>query len=78
MLEVFGNCCAYCGSEEPLTIDHFNPLARNGRHAVSNVVAACAFCNSSKNDSDPFEWMESRGIDGDFVVAAICETRAAA
>lgn len=78
ILDVFGNRCAYCGTEGKLTIDHFLPLALDGGHRASNIVPACGPCNSSKNDSDPFEWMAARGIDADFVVSVMCDTRLAA
>lgn len=61
-----------------MTMDHFFPLSRGGRHDVSNVVPACGPCNFSKNDSDPFEWMAHRDRDVDLVVALICDTRTAA
>jgi 5-methylcytosine-specific restriction endonuclease McrA len=44
----FGNRCAYCGSEERLTIDHVIPLARGGSHWPSNLRPACLSCNSRK------------------------------
>lgn len=75
VVEVFGGVCAYCRRERKVGIDHFVPLARGGRHAISNAVPACRSCNSSKRHSDPFEWMESRGIDADLVVSLLCQTR---
>ncbi len=73
--EVFEHRCAYCQKSCKLTMDHFNPIARGGRHDPSNILPACGPCNSSKNDADPFEWMEWRGVDGDLVVALLCGTR---
>lgn len=73
---IFGGQCAYCGSQKKITADHFVPLARGGKHSISNMVPACLSCNSSKRASDPFEWMESRSIDADGVVAMICEAAA--
>jgi 5-methylcytosine-specific restriction endonuclease McrA len=72
---VFGGVCSYCRQAKKITVDHFVPLIRGGKHDVSNVVPACRSCNASKKDRDPFEWMGLRGIDGDFVVANLCETR---
>lgn len=37
-------------------IDHLQPLAKGGAHAVWNLVPSCAFHNLSKNDTDPFEF----------------------
>lgn len=53
--------CVYCGlSGVKLTIDHVEPLARGGRHIVSNLVAACQTCNSSKGAGDGPEWAYER------------------
>lgn len=46
-----GGRCAYCGhppASGVLTQDHVEPLARGGRHDVSNLVAACLACNVRK------------------------------
>jgi 5-methylcytosine-specific restriction endonuclease McrA len=75
IVNIFGGVCAYCKKALRLGMDHFVPLSRGGRHVISNLVPCCRSCNCSKNNSDPFEWMESRSIDGDVVVALICETR---
>jgi 5-methylcytosine-specific restriction endonuclease McrA len=53
---IFENRCAYCGSEESLTQDHFIPVCRNGEYTANNIVPACHTCNSSKSDQDFFEW----------------------
>lgn len=45
--------CAYCGRGDlDLTIDHRVPLSRGGHHEPSNLVWACAECNSRKRDRD--------------------------
>lgn len=60
--------CHYC--REPLqrlkigrkfhprkaTLDHLTPLSRGGAHDLSNLVAACAACNFSKNDRTEAEF----------------------
>jgi 5-methylcytosine-specific restriction endonuclease McrA len=49
IVEYFGSQCAYClRSDQPITIDHIEPIARGGPHSASNVVPACRRCNSSK------------------------------
>jgi 5-methylcytosine-specific restriction endonuclease McrA len=41
--------CQYCGKRTAeLTIDHVVPRHAGGRHAWSNVVAACPACNHRK------------------------------
>lgn len=49
--------CAYCHtSTVPLQMEHVIPVARGGRHAIGNVVPACAKCNQQKNGSLLIEW----------------------
>ncbi len=48
-LQEYSNCCAYCRAQiENLTQDHVIPLSRGGSHTKSNIVPACAPCNSRK------------------------------
>jgi len=75
VFDAFGGLCAYCRSGGDMQIDHFNPLRRGGSHSVGNIVISCGKCNNSKNARDPFDWMEARGVDSDFVIATMHETR---
>lgn len=65
-LEYFHGCCVYCGKQRDfwhsLEADHFVPLnSPNCLGTVScNVVPACKSCNASKNDADPFGWLNSK------------------
>jgi 5-methylcytosine-specific restriction endonuclease McrA len=43
--------CQYCGSTSSLTIDHVVPRSKGGKHAWTNVVAACSACNHKKGDA---------------------------
>lgn len=52
----FEHKCCYCGKETKLTQDHFVPFGHNGEYSKNNIIPACFSCNSSKNDSDFFEW----------------------
>lgn len=54
--ELFDNACAYCGSKEALTLDHFIPLSKKGPDCLENIVPACLSCNCSKNAIDCEEW----------------------
>lgn len=56
----FDNCCAYCGCRHNLTVDHFIPIASGGADCLGNIVPACFSCNSSKQDSDAFEWYQKQ------------------
>lgn len=46
--ESWDNTCAYCGSDEDLTIDHVIPQSRGGSDTTDNVVCCCKSCNQSK------------------------------
>lgn len=55
--------CLYCGTEldDSFHIDHFIPLSRAGWNSPDNLALACHSCNSSKNDSLPYEWYKWNG-----------------
>ena len=47
--------CAYCG-KHATTIDHIQPVSRNGgRRDWLNTVASCSRCNAKKADRTPKE-----------------------
>jgi 5-methylcytosine-specific restriction endonuclease McrA len=48
VLEIYGHCCAYCGTSGLLTQDHVVPIACGGLDILANIVPACVQCNSSK------------------------------
>lgn len=54
--QYFDNRCAYCGKEKNLQQEHFIPLSKNGEYEKTNIIPACRNCNSSKKESDFFEW----------------------
>lgn len=60
MAELRKQNCAYCGSDENVTVDHVIPLARGGRHERHNLVPACMKCNCSKGTKTLEEWLPSR------------------
>jgi hypothetical protein len=50
------HACRYCGAKAPavtLTIDHVTPKTLGGTDDPSNLVTACADCNSGKTSSSP-------------------------
>ena len=51
---VYGNRCAYCHREVPLTIDHVKPLIAGGSNWPANIVPACKPCNSGKQHREKF------------------------
>lgn len=47
--------CYWCGKKcaTSFCVDHYIPLAKGGKHDVSNLVIACRSCNGRKSDKDP-------------------------
>lgn len=53
--------CIYCGTKEGVFhIDHIIPLANGGKTELSNLILACARCNTSKNDRNWGEWFREQ------------------
>lgn len=55
--------CPYCAqpiSVATAQIDHIEPLARGGSHALDNLTACCAACNASKRDRPLLYWLAQR------------------
>jgi hypothetical protein len=52
--------CAYCKSEEDLTLDHVIPQCKGGRDVKTNLVCACKKCNLSKAHTPWMEWYSSQ------------------
>ena len=48
--------CAYCESEENLTLDHITPRAKGGNDRITNLVCACDACNKSKGHEHWSDW----------------------
>jgi 5-methylcytosine-specific restriction endonuclease McrA len=46
--ESWNHKCAYCDSEDNLTIDHIVPQCNGGLDIKTNVIACCHSCNQSK------------------------------
>jgi hypothetical protein len=54
--EKWDHKCAYCESEENLTLDHVVPQSKGGLDITRNVVCCCKFCNHSKGQTPWEEW----------------------
>ncbi len=52
--------CAYCGSDENLTIDHVVPRSKGGIDFAKNVVCCCYDCNQSKSHTPWEDWYFSQ------------------
>lgn len=55
--------CHWCGArcEENYHVDHYEPLARGGRHEIANLVISCPPCNLRKSAKDPYDFAASLG-----------------
>ena len=58
--EKWNHKCAYCESEEKLTIDHIIPQCKGGLDVKTNVIACCHSCNQSKGHTPWEEWYSSQ------------------
>lgn len=54
-----------------LSIDHFNPICREGKTDPWNLLVACLDCNNLKNGQEPFAWCVSQGIDIEYVLTLL-------
>jgi len=58
--ENWNHKCAYCGSEEKLTIDHIVPRSKGGTDFTNNVVCCCQECNHDKGHTDWEYWFSKQ------------------
>jgi len=52
----FNQSCAYCGSKEDIHQEHFVPVSKGGEYTIKNIIPACEYCNTRKNDKSFFDW----------------------
>lgn len=52
----FDHCCAYCGTNGDLHMEHVIPISKGGEHHLGNIVPACQSCNYSKSKNDARIW----------------------
>ena len=62
VLGSLGGRCAYCGRTGATHADHVVPLARSGRHRLSNLMPACRRCNSEKSAKRLEDWLETKSV----------------
>lgn len=55
--------CYWCSKKckDKYHVDHYQPLARGGKHVIANLVIACPPCNLKKNAKDPYQFAASLG-----------------
>jgi 5-methylcytosine-specific restriction endonuclease McrA len=56
----FNHCCAYCGTNGDLHMEHVIPISKGGEHHLGNIVPACQRCNYSKHTSEAQAWYRSQ------------------
>ncbi len=56
----FNHCCAYCGANGDLQVEHVVPISKGGEHHLGNIVPACQRCNFSKGRQDAETWYRSQ------------------
>ena len=63
LIDMQDGTCVYCRTVDPPIwhMDHVIPISKGGPDTADNVVAACASCNTSKQDRDVDEWMRFKG-----------------
>jgi hypothetical protein len=54
--EQWEHTCAYCESEENITLDHIIPQCKGGLDVKTNVVPCCHSCNQSKGHIPWEQW----------------------
>lgn len=56
--------CAVCRANisKSYHIDHIMPLALGGSNGTNNIQLLCPFCNMSKHDKHPVDFMQSGGF----------------
>jgi len=56
----FEHCCAYCGTQGDLQVEHVIPISKGGEHHLGNIVPACPTCNYSKRSAPVEQWYKAQ------------------
>lgn len=56
--EKYAGLCYYCESDGVLTMDHFIPITKGGKHEKENIVPACVRCNCRKGNLMPDQFLQ--------------------
>lgn len=64
----YNHACIVCGAPGE-HLDHWTAIANGGPDAITNATILCAPCNLSKGARDPLEFLASRGIRFNRVIA---------
>ena len=60
--DAWNNECAYCGSDENITLDHILPQCKGGLDIKTNVVACCHSCNQDKGHTPWEDWYYNQDL----------------
>jgi hypothetical protein len=52
--------CVYCGSDQYLQVDHYQPVFAGGSNDILNLKTACRSCNARKGHNEP-DWRQCTG-----------------
>lgn len=74
LLELFGGQCAYCEERPFEEWDHFVPLKHGGKSVPGNILPSCLQCNRSKHAENPFDWIETQGMELSRTVLQVVNT----
>lgn len=57
--------CFWCEKElgKDYQIDHIVPISKGGRNDIDNIVVTCPYCNRSKKDKLPTEWLGEKATE---------------
>jgi len=61
LLDIQNGKCYYCNAEineNNISIDHKQPLSKEGSRDIANLVVTCWICNRAKNDMTEIEYCE--------------------
>jgi 5-methylcytosine-specific restriction endonuclease McrA len=53
--------CVYCANvftNDQLTLDHVQPLVKQGDNSPGNLVTACVRCNTRKGSRAAWDWLK--------------------
>ena len=61
----FDHCCAYCGIDGDMHIEHVIPISKGGEHHLGNIVPTCQRCNYSKSIAPVERWYRAQSFFSD-------------
>lgn len=56
----WNHTCAYCGKQDPQTLDHVVPKSKGGTTTRANLIPSCGCCNLKKSNIEWCEWYRTQ------------------